>query len=143
MVAEFESLTVAASSGDSRVTRNDTSASGRRSVLLRSNAVGDFITFRLNVPSPGSYAVEVLARMTTDLGIVQLAVADALGGPYVDVDTPKDEYRPAVTFGSIGTFTARAHFATSGTKFIRFRVTGRAAPSTNFNVNLDKITLRS
>lgn len=69
------------------------------------------------------------------------AVADALGGPYVDVDTPKDEYRPALTFGSLGTFTAQAQFATSGTKFIRFRVTGRTAPSTN--VNLDKITLRS
>ena len=48
--AEFESLTVAGTSGDSYATKSDTAASGGKSILMRSNAVGDYMTFALNVP---------------------------------------------------------------------------------------------
>lgn len=141
VTVEAEQLVVAASSGDSRGIKSDTLASAGKSLLYRSNAVGDFVTLRLTVPSAGSYAVTITAKMMNDRGQVQLAVADALAGPYTNVDTPKDEYRSSITFGSIGVFGARAVFSSGGTKFLRFSVTGRNAASSGFNINLDRITL--
>ena len=103
--------------------------------------MGDFVTLRLTVPSAGSYAVNITAKMMNDRGQVQLAVADSLAGPYTTVDTPKDQYRSSITFGSVGVFGARAVFPSGGTKFLRFTVTGRNAASSGFNINLDRITL--
>jgi hypothetical protein len=143
IVAEAESLVIAGSSGDSTGIKSDRQASGGRSLLYRSNAVGDYVTLRLLVPSAGSYSVTITAKMMNDRGQLQFAVADSLAGPYVNVDTPKDEYRAAITFGSIGVFTARAVFATAGTKFLRFTVTGRNAASSGYNLSLDRITLVS
>lgn len=141
VVAEFESLVVAASSGDSTGIKSDTQASGGKSVLYRSNAVGDFVVFRVNVPAAGAYSVEVTAKMMNDRGVFQLSVGDSATGPFVDVDTVKDEYRAAITFGSVGVFTAKAVFATAGTKFLRFRVTGRNAASSGFNLNFDRLVM--
>ncbi|MEY4605817.1 MAG: hypothetical protein RLY45_577 [Actinomycetota bacterium] len=143
VVAEADSLVIAASSGDSTGIKSDRLASGGRSLLYRSNAVGDFVTLRLSIPAAGSYAVTITAKMMNDRGQLQFAVADALAGPYVNVDTPKDEYRSTITFGSIGVFTARAVFTTAGTKFLRFTVTGRNPASSGYNLSIDRITLVS
>jgi hypothetical protein len=141
VVAEFESLAIVASSGDSVGIKSDRQASGGRSVLYRSNTVGDFVVFRLDVPVAGSYSVEILAKMMNDRGIFQLAVGDTPSGPFIDVDTVKDQYRASITFGSVGVFTARAVFSTAGTKYLRFRVTARNPASSGFNLNLDRIVL--
>ena len=141
ITAEFESLTVSGSSGDSVGIKSDTQASGGKSVLFRANAVGDYIVFRLNVPTAGSYNVAMTAKMQSDRGIIQLAVGDSPTGPFVNVDTPKDEYRSALTFGSVGTFTAKATFASSGTKYIRLSVTGRNGAASGYYVSADKLTL--
>jgi len=141
ITAEGESLTVVASSGDSRAVKTDTAASGGKSLLYRSNAIGDYVVLRLNVPVAGSYAVSMTAKMMGDRGRFQLAVADAIAGPWVSVDTPKDEYRAAITFGSVGTFTTRATFATSGTKYLRLTVVGKNAASSDYNLNLDRLVL--
>jgi hypothetical protein len=110
-------------------------------VLFRSNAVGDYIVFRLNVPAAGSYAVAMTAKMQGDRGIIQLAVGDSPTGPFVLVDTPKDEYRSALTFGSVGTFTSRMTIATGGTKYVRVSVTGKNAAASGYYVSADKLTL--
>lgn len=139
--AEAETLPVAASSGDRTSIRSDTQASGGRSLLYRSNAAGDFLTLRLDVPAAGSYAVTITAKMMNDRGIVQFATAESLGGPYTNIDAAKDQYRSSIVFGSIGGFTARAVFATPGTKFLRFTVTGKNPSSSGYNLSLDRITL--
>ncbi|MFM8482297.1 MAG: hypothetical protein ACKOBT_02970, partial [Actinomycetota bacterium] len=64
-------------------------------------------------------------------------------GPWTNIDTPKDEYRPSITFGSIGVFTSRVSFPTSGTFYIRLRVVGRNAASSGFFVSADRITFTS
>lgn len=143
VVGEAEQLVIAATSGDSTGIKSDTLASGGKSLLFRANAVGDFVTLRLDVPVAGSYAVTITAKMMGDRCQMQLAVADSLAGPYVNVDTPKDEYRPSITFGSVGVFTARAVFATPGTKFLRFTVTGRNSSSSGYYLSVDRITLVS
>jgi len=141
VAAEFESLAVAARSGDSVGIKSDSLASGGKSVLYRSNAIGDFITFRLNVPRPGTYTVAVTAKMQGDRGRFQLSVADSLTGAYTPIDTPKDEYRSSITFGSVGAFTQRVTFATGGDKFLRMSVTGRSASASGYTLNFDRITL--
>lgn len=143
VVAEAERLVIAASSGDSSAVKSDSLASGGKSLLYRATAVGDFVTLRLDVPAAGSYALTITAKMMGDRCRLQLAVAESLAGPYVDVDTPKDEYRSSITFGSIGAFTARAVFATAGTKYLRFTVVGRNAASSGYYLSVDRITLVS
>ena len=80
IVAEAESLTIAASSGDSTGIKSDSQSSGGKSLLYRSNAVGDFVTLRLSVPAAGSYAVTITAKMMGDRCTFQFAVADSLAG---------------------------------------------------------------
>ncbi|MFM8267256.1 MAG: hypothetical protein ACKOA2_04490 [Ilumatobacteraceae bacterium] len=143
VVAEAERLVIAATSGDSTAIKSDSLASGGKSLLFRANAVGDYVTLRLDVPAAGSYAVTITAKMMGDRCQMQLAVADSLAGPYTNVDTPKDEYRASITFGSVGVFTTRAVFATPGTKFLRFAVAGRNPSSSGYYLSVDRITLAS
>ena len=141
VAAEFENLVVVASSGDTIDAEADVRASGGRSLRLRANARNDFVTVALPVPAPGTYSIAISARMGTDRGIFQLAVASAPGGPYTDIDTRKDEYRATTTFGSVGAFPARLTVATAGTRYLRFTVTGKHRASTGQFLSLDAITL--
>ncbi len=141
IVAEFENLARAASSGDAIRIEKDAKASGGKSLLFRASSVGDYLTLALDVPTAGSYAVSFTAKMQSDRGIFQLKVADTLAGPYLEVDTPKDEYRSSITFGSVGAFTQRVIFTTPGTKYLRFEVTGRNVQSSGYYLSLDKLTL--
>ncbi|MFZ9629579.1 MAG: DUF7594 domain-containing protein [Ilumatobacteraceae bacterium] len=143
VTAEAESLVITASSGDATAVKSDSQASGGKSLLFRANAVGDYVTLRLSVPAAGSYAVTITAKMMGDRGVLQFAVADSLAGPYISVDTSKDEYRSSIVFGSIGTFSAKSVFATGGTKYLRFTVVGRNASSSGYNLNVDRITFVS
>lgn len=137
--AEFESIPVAGSSGDRRGTRNDSGASGGKSVLYRANSVGDFITFALSVPAAGTYSVSMLAKMESDRGVIQLEYGLSANGPWTSIDSPKDQYRPLITFGSIGTFLNSVTFP-QGTVYLRLRVTDRNGASSGFFVNADRIT---
>ncbi|MFM7102799.1 MAG: chitobiase/beta-hexosaminidase C-terminal domain-containing protein, partial [Verrucomicrobiota bacterium] len=139
--AEFELLTVAASSGSAVRVTNDAQASGGKTVLYRSTANGQFITFALGVPTPGTYSLQISAKRMSDRGILQLAVANSLGGPYTNIDTPKDEYTAAITFGNIPAFTSPVTFSTPGTQYLRFTVTGKNAASSDRNLNFDRILL--
>ena len=143
ITAEFERLAVAATSGDSIGTKSDAGASGGKSILYRANAVGDYIVFRLDVPTAGRYAVELLAKMQSDRALVQLSVGRSATGPWTDVDTPKDEYRPSITFGSVGTFAQTADLSPAGAWYLRLRVTGRNPAGSGYNVSADRITLQS
>lgn len=141
IAAEFDGLVVVGSSGDTIDTLTDAQASGGRSLRLRSNARGDHVTLALPVPTPGSYSIAISAKMGSDRGIFQLATARAPGGPYTDIDTRKDEYRAATTFGSVGPFATRLTVATAGTVYLRFTVTGKNRASTGYVLSLDAITL--
>jgi len=141
--AEFERMVVAVTSGDSSGIKNDSGASGGKSVLYRANAVGDFITFVLTVPAAGNYAVSMSAKMANDRSQIQLEYATSTSGPWTAIDTSKDEYQPSVTFGSIGVFTSRVSFPTSGPIYLRLRVVGRNVASSGFYVSADRITFTS
>ncbi|MFM1769049.1 MAG: hypothetical protein RJA22_1578 [Verrucomicrobiota bacterium] len=141
ITAEFEKLTVAANSGSSIGIKSDTLASGGKSVLYRSTANGQYITFALPVGAPGTYGIQISAKRASDRGIMQLAVADALTGTYANIDGPKDEYAPSITFGNIPAYTVPVTFTTAGTKYLRFTVTGKNAASSDRNLSFDRLVL--
>lgn len=137
---EFENTSIERTSGDSSGIKNDSAASGGKSVLFRANSVGDFITFALPVPSAGTYSVSMLAKMGNDRGTVQLEYSQSPTGPWTLIDSPKDQYRSSTTFGSIGTFVNTVSFPQSGTFYLRIRVVGRNGASSGFYVSADRIT---
>ncbi len=138
--AEFETMTVNASSGDAINVVADAATSGGQWHKYSANAVNDFITFSLNVPTAGTYQIQVKVKAYTDRSIVQLATADAAGGPFTNKDSPKDFYAATATYPTF-TYTNTVTFATSGTKYLRFTVTGKNAASTSYVIPLDALIL--
>ena len=76
----------------------------------------------------------------TDRAQVQLATADAAAGPFTNKDSPKDFYAATATYPTF-TYTNTVTFATSGTKYLRFTVTGKNAASTSYVIPLDALIL--
>jgi len=116
----------------------DTRAAHRRRLgTRRPSSANPAIACRALTPSP----LPARDADRSDRGICQLAVASAPGGPFTDLDTRKDEYRAATTFGSVGAFTSRLTVGAAGTRYLRFTVTGKNRASSGQVLNLDAITL--
>ncbi len=143
-VRETEGLTVAAKSSDSHAVvwsgdvPGDDFSSGR-GTNLQSNAVGDFVTYTVNIPAAATYSVRVGVKRQSNYGQFQLATATTVGGTYTSRGSVKDLYRAApeyleLTIGNVA-------FGSSGNRFFRFRVTGRNAGSSGFQMGFDYIKL--
>lgn len=129
---EFENLTVSASSGDTQEIINRSAASGGKLFKYNSNAVGDYVTFTVNIPSAGTYNVNYRYESGSQLGIVQLLIDGTTQGPTVDLLGDG-----SLVTGNLGNVT----FSTPGNKTFRYEVTGKNPSSPNYYFKLDYIEL--
>ncbi len=132
-----EKLAVAAAS-DPLDTVADPLCSAGSARRLLANAAGDFATFTVNVPNPGSWNVRVGLRRSADSGQVQCAVAPPTGS-FTNLSTVKDSY--ASTAASVDFDLGNVTFATNGSASFRCTVTGKNAASSGYRVAVDYIRI--
>ena len=70
---ETESLTVAATSGDLHRVALDAGYSGGQGTILEGNAMGDFVTYTVNVPEARTYDIRVRIKKLGNRGIWQFS----------------------------------------------------------------------
>jgi hypothetical protein len=101
--------------------------------ILDATAVGDSVTFSVNVVKSGLYDVALTTKEATLRSTVSLAINGSTSGPIID------EYAPADAFGrfDFGNFD----FATPGTYTFKFTVTGKNANSGGYLIAFDDIIL--
>ncbi len=131
---------VAQTTGITHTTVSDVRASAGAMTNLRSNASGQFVTYRVaGVPS-GTFTLIVRVKKGSNAGIFQLAVATAQGGPYTNIPGTQDTYAATDTWAdlSLGAVT----FSSSGTKYFRFTTTGKNSASSSFQLFPDFIMPR-
>ena len=100
---------------------------------LVATAIGDSVSFTLNVPAPGNYDVRVSAKELNTRGIFQLSV----NGNHVGA--AQDEYARSETFReySLGTVS----ITSAGKAAFNFTVTGKNAASSGYSLSFDYIKL--
>jgi hypothetical protein len=130
---ETESLPVAATSGDVHRVALDAGYSGGQGTILEGNAVGDFVTYTVNVPEVRTYNIRVRIKRLSNRGIWQFSSNGVNHGPTVDGFSVPAVF-PEIDLGNLA-------FATSGNKAFRFQITGKNASSSNFWIALDYIKL--
>ncbi len=138
---ESESLTVAASSGDTVRVFADTNCNGGNGSIIDANAVNDFVTYSVNVPEARTYDIRIRCKKLNTRGIFQLAIAGSVGGAYTDHGSPVDEYTANGAGDYVTVDIGPVTFGSAGTKAFRFLVTGKNASSTGFSIASDYITL--
>ncbi len=105
-------------------------------VFLNAIAVGNYITFTVNVPEAGTYDVHVSSANSTSRGIWQLSIDG------VNLGAPQDGYSN-VSGGSLTDLDIGAiNIKTAGNHTFTFTVTGKNASSTGYVISLDDLTLR-
>jgi hypothetical protein len=104
-----------------------------KGTILDAGAVGDNVTFTVNIPAAGVYDIVYSTKKTTNRGTTQLAVNGTNVGPATD------QYNPADLYGKfdLGTF----NFATAGNYSFKFTVTGKNAASTSYQLSWDDFIL--
>lgn len=129
---EAESLT-ATTSGDSRTQFSDINMSGDMGDKLSADAVGDYITYDVNLTKSGTYKVLVGAKKQDSRGIFQLSIDGLSQG------SAQDNYSSSVSYVEfdLGDKT----FDTSGAKQFKLTVTGKNANSLGYTLGLDYIKL--
>jgi hypothetical protein len=132
-LSETETLPVAATSGDVHRIVTETPYSAGRGTILEGNAVGDFVSYTVNVPEARTYNVRVGIKKFTNRGIWRLAINGVNQGGTID------------SFASSATWTevslGDATFTSAGNKTFRFSVTGKNASSASFWMAFDYIKL--
>ena len=104
-------------------------ASGGEAVALESVNAGDQMTLELPGVQAGAYDLELRVKRSANRGRVQLSLSDGAAGPFVNIGSELDLY--GATAGYADLSPIRVAFATSGTKFLRFTVTGRNPANTS------------
>ena len=104
-----------------------------KGTILDAAAVGDNVTFTVNIPQAGVYDITYSTKKTTNRGTTQLAVNGSNVGPATD------QYNSADLYGKfdLGTF----NFATAGNYSFKFTVTGRNASSSSYQLAWDDFIL--
>ena len=117
---EAESLTITASSGDpSTVNTGEGGSSGGAYVMYSSNAVGDFLRFRVPNVAPGSYSVTLGYKRYTNRGTAQVVVG-AEGGSLGNLGAPVNMAGSSAFLSvNLGTWT----IGTTGNKSVELRLT--------------------
>ncbi len=137
---EVENLTIADSDGtttDQIGSRPE--ATNGTYFLYNSDAIGEFITFELPISATGSHDIDVQYHLNRFRGTFEVHVADALAGPYTLIGTMNNTI--SNTSNSFPTLAMTTSFASSGTKYLRFTVTG-ANPSTGREkIGLDTVVV--
>ncbi len=137
---EVENLSVADSDGTTNSSiRSKDGATNGTYFLYNSDAIGEFITFELPISATGSHDIDVQYHLNRFRGTFEVHVAEALAGPYTLIGTMNNTI--SNTSNSFPTLAMTTSFASSGTKYLRFTVTG-ANPSTGREkIGLDTIVV--
>ncbi len=107
---------------------------GRIGTILDSTAAGDYVTFVVNVPQAGNYALAVSTEQAPDRATFQLRV-DGL-----DTGAPGDEYGPSPN-GVLTTFNLGTLNLNAGNHSFTFRVAGRNSSATDGKLSFGQIVL--
>ncbi len=112
--------------------------SNGEAAFVNSSAAGQQVTYIVPSILAGSYNVKVGMKKHSTRGIWQLAIAK-VGGGFVNLGTPVDEYSAADVFTVIdlGTWSP----GTSSDKWFQFSITGKNASSTGYDFSVDYILL--
>ncbi len=111
---------------------SDTGASGGQAVILEGHAVGDFISFTINVPATGMYGIRPRQKRNNNRAIWQLSIDGTNQGG------PQDGFNSTSVFTEVDVGTRSL---SAGNHTFRFTVTGKNASSTDFWISLDYIKL--
>ncbi len=103
--------------------------------VLDSTKVGDSVAFTVNVPSAGTYDLNVTSKNYNIRGIWQLTVDGVTTGPKEDEYNAKETY---VDF-DVGPVVIGA----AGNHVLRFTVTGRNPSSTDYKISFDTLRIDS
>jgi predicted outer membrane repeat protein len=121
-VASFETelLTVIAKSSDTHVIQNSASLSNSAGTVLSANALGDYVTYAVAIPEPGTYNIAVGTLSGPNRPIVELATTKGID-PFVTIGS-FDMFKPNEQPGVYGLSFS---FTSASIKYFRFKVTGR------------------
>jgi pectate lyase C len=101
--------------------------------VLDATAVGDSVTFTVNVAAAGVYDVKVSAKNYITRGTSRLSINGS------NLGASMDQYAAADTFTifDLGAY----NFAVAGNYAFIFRVTGKNSSSSGYTISFDDITL--
>ncbi|MEO6477245.1 MAG: glycosyl hydrolase 115 family protein [Luteolibacter sp.] len=117
----------------------EATASGGGAVSLDATAIGQSITLALPDVAAGTYDLTTLVKKGPSRGIAQLSVSDTANGTFTNLGGTVDFYNASLVYTDLA--TVRVTFATSGTKYLRFTVTGKNAAASNYWIVPDRFTL--
>ena len=137
---EAESLTVAASSGDTVRVMTDSNMRGGAGSIIDADAVNDYVTYTgINVPWAGTYDLRVAVKKLNTRGIFQLAIAPSLTGTYNNHGATQDLYSSTTSYTEID--IGNVSFSSPGIKYFRFTVVGKNASSSGYSLAFDYVQL--
>jgi Legume lectin domain/Chitobiase/beta-hexosaminidase C-terminal domain len=101
--------------------------------ILDATAVGENVTFTVNVGVAGTYEIILGYKDHNTRGISQLSINGT------NVGSPLDQYAASDSYATVdfGTFT----FPTAGNYSFKFTVTGKDTSSSGYSISFDDITL--
>jgi predicted outer membrane repeat protein len=141
---EAEFLTMAAKTDGvphSLIT-NDSGFSAQGGTRFHAQVDGRYVTYAVPILEAGNYTFSIRVRRGGDRGIYQVATADSLGGAYTNRGLAQDLYRSTTDSQNLTLGGATVNFATTGTKYVRFTVTGKNNSSSSRNLYLDYVQLK-
>ena len=111
----------------------DANLSGQAGILLKADSPGEFVTYKVTIPSSGTYNVKAGIRKGSQNGIVQLAIDSVNQGP------PQDNYSAEVDYQVVD--LGKITFTEAGERTFQFLVTGQNPDSQGYQFVLDYIDL--
>ncbi|KAJ9465321.1 hypothetical protein DIPPA_10301 [Diplonema papillatum] len=121
------------------VTYADLPASGGSGLDIQATDVSQYAVLMLPNVKTGPYQLTVRVKKSTNLGIMQMAVAEAPTGPYRNIGDEHDLYSASALYTNLEVVTVS--FSSDGPKFLRFMVTGKSPSSTGYSILLDTVDL--
>ena len=137
---EAESLTINASS-DAVDVIVDSNYSNGQADILRSNAVGDSVTYLVPNVSAGTYTVYVGMKKLKSRGQFQLSASRADQNTYSNIGPVIDEYSANATGDYVAVNVGTWSPGTTNNKLFKFSVTGKNASSDQFWISVDYLWL--
>lgn len=129
---DLERIPFATTSGDARTRFADGNMSAGAGDKLDANAVGDHVTYRLDV-NQRTYNIRVGVKKQSSRGVFQLQLNGFDFGPQQDLYASADTYVEL----DLGDRT----FSTTGGVDFRFKVVGKNAGSSGYTLGLDYVRL--
>jgi hypothetical protein len=142
-VAPFETelLSVVSSQGW-HATQDDAGLSNGAGTVMRSGAVGNYVTYAVPIPDAVStgtwYTILLRAKAFPDGATVELSTAPASATPQFTTIGTADLYAPT---SEIGTYAFFFRFTQVGTKYFRLKIIGKNPNSIGYSANFDYIDI--